>query len=288
MPTPSPPSLLDTDLAAERHRILSYTEGVCVRTAKTGCVTKEEAEIQSPTASERLGRPVGRYVTLSFPSPTLLLPDDEDCICRAVSETLCALFSSPPSRLLVVGLGNRRLTADAIGPQTAEHVLPSASLAALDKKIPLRCLCARFIPDVMAETGLESALLVKGAVRAFGADAVLTVDALAASSSERLYRTVELCDSGTVPGSGVGNRRRAISRDTLGIPTLSLGVPTVMRGSTFLRNAAPDLAEEEIRRAAQSLYLMPSGAEESLSFLSRLLADAITQATNALIPHKNK
>lgn len=221
--------LRDTDLAAERKRAprekgVRYKEGMLGDIRLTALTVTEDAE------DARL--PVGRTLSLAL-SPALLWTEEErEAVICALRLGLQFFFSPLPERLLVVGLGNRRLMLDCLGPLTAERVEASAALPALLKK----CLTAKestsiavFQPDVFSKTGIESGQAVKAAVGVHSADAVLAIDALAARDPSRIFRVIEITDTGTVPGSGVGNGTLALTEKVLGVPVISIGVPVVAR-----------------------------------------------------------
>lgn len=277
------PFFAESDLALERHRILAPPRGTTHEAWQEDCVTVERVRVSTEEGAAALGRPTGTYLTLAFPSPPLLLAADRESIKRVLSSSLLSLYPTPPARLLVVGLGNRRLTADSIGPLAADRVTASAVLEGFVDRALTGTLTAVFTPDVYAQTGLESTEMVRAAARVFAADAVLVIDALAASAKERLLSAVELCDSGTVPGGGVGNRRLPLTREALGVPTVAIGVPTLMRSAALVRHVltACDAQKEQVRHAAHlaaGLYALPPYADEGIPLLAALLGDSINRA----------
>lgn len=220
----------DTDLALERKRVrakdggILYKEGVRDGVRLSALTVKEGAKED--------GHPAGKTLSLSFSSPYLWDEGERRAVRDAFALGLKYFFPTLPSRLLVTGLGNRRLTADSLGPVTAEGVevsavLPEELLAKFE--IPITTRVAVYVPDVFSKTGMESARLIEGAARLFQADAVLAFDALAARERERLFRVVEITDTGTVPGGGVKQGALSLSRESLGIPVIAVGVPTVVR-----------------------------------------------------------
>ncbi len=190
--------------------------------------------IENAQGAHALGRPQGRYVTAELPP----LTDDEEGMekkAQRLGSELKALLP-PEGTVLVVGLGNESITPDALGPQAVRRVLATrhiegefARSAGLDDLRPT----AVFTPGVLGQTGVESGDLVRGICEVVRPAAVVAVDALAARSVARLGCTVQLCDTGIAPGSGVGNNRRELNRDTLGIPVIGVGVPTVVDARTM-------------------------------------------------------
>ena len=237
-------------------------------------------EVLDETGAKAIGKPVGAYVTVELP-PLGEYADvygpGMDCAARELRRML-----PPEGPVLVAGLGNSVMTPDALGPRCCALVLATRHLAGelaesagLGALRPVSCLT----PGVLGRTGMESAELVAAAVRATRPAAVLTVDALAARKLSRLGCTIQLSDSGIVPGSGVGNARRELSRGTLGVPVISLGVPTVVDAATLVADlaAAPE-------PPAESANMMVTHREVDLLVerAAKLCAMAINRA---LQPH---
>lgn len=213
------------DLAVERHRLSPDGEGRLFREETYGALRL--CGLTAEKTTREIAR--GRYLSLTPLSGTLA--DVSEPLADALLAAFRFFLGTAPLRLLVAGLGNRHLTPDALGPLTADGVeataaIPERAAAALGISFSRVFV---FIPDVLARTGMESAGQIAAIAALTGAEAVLTVDALAAASCERLLSVLELTDAGTVPGGGVGARRQPVSADVLGIPVLSLGVPTVVR-----------------------------------------------------------
>jgi spore protease len=142
--------------------------------------------------------------------------------------------------VLVVGLGNARMTADALGPKTASALNVTRHLSTLEPSLYRALSCASMAaisPGVLGQTGIETLEILRGAVRTVKPDLLIAVDALAAGEVGRLGATVQISDTGIVPGSGVGNHRNALTKDTLGVPVIAIGVPTVVNSSTLVRDA---------------------------------------------------
>lgn len=249
----------DTDLALERHRAAKGAPGIRYRERAHGALLFSAITV-TREGETRLGKPRGRYLSLHFPPLITWSEETEEALVTALAAAL-AFFLLPAKRILVAGLGNRRLTPDAFGPLTADGVSVSAalpeSLLSLGISPPVRV--AATVPDVTAHTGIESAALVGAAARISGADAVLAVDALAAGERERLLSVFEIADSGTVPGSGMKRGRSALTADALGLPVIALGMPTVVR-------------------ADAAHFLVPQGLEEGVTALSSATARAIDLA----------
>ncbi len=225
-----------TDLAVE----LAEAANLAGREYQKSGVTLTAVTLDA-TAAARLGKPAGDYITATLP------PHDDDATlekaARVLGEELRRLL---PSRgtVLAVGLGNRAITPDALGPRTAEQLLATRHIPReLAHRVGLTDLrpCAVVTPGVLGNTGIEAEELVAGVCRAVEPSAVIAVDALAARSLARLGCTVQLCDTGIAPGSGVGNNRRALCRETLGVPVIGIGVPTVVDMAAVAEGVPPML-----------------------------------------------
>ena len=240
--------------------------------------------IRLPEAAERLGRPIGKYKTLQFDDTAFFLREARETVKKALVTLLREALPRTPLRLLVVGLGNRRLAIDSIGPKTAESVTATAVWNHLSHEHKQAwSAISVFCPDVYRVTGMEAANLVKAAVRLTQADAVLAVDAMATARPSHLLRAIELTDTGTVPGAGIGDHRLPRSRETLGGPVIALGIPTLMRARPHLRRALIDFGVERSQadsyaKREKDLLLIPAALEDGIAALCELTACAINTA----------
>ena len=193
-------------------------------------------KVLTQAGADALGKPRGTYLTLDLGDYRTAGADALPRAVAAVGECLDRLLPHKTGSALVVGLGNRSVTPDAIGPRCADHVLVTRHLTQRDPEqfgsfFPVAALAA----GVLGTTGVESGELVEAVSRKIRPDFILAVDALAARSLRRLCTTIQIADTGITPGSGVGNARKALNRDTLGVPVIALGVPTVVDGATLAR-----------------------------------------------------
>ncbi len=268
-----------TDLAIEAAADSTPLEDTDVTQSEDAVDTMRisRLHIRSDRAAQRLGKPRGRYITAQFPP----LSDDEKGLAahaEHIGRELMALLPQTGT-VLVVGLGNRTVTPDTLGPATADMVLATrhirgefARAVGLDDLRPTAVLT----PGVLGQTGTESGEIVRGVCREVSPAAVIVVDALAARSMERLGCTVQLCDTGIAPGSGVGNDRRPLNRELLGVPVIGLGVPTVVDVATLV---AAYLPEAQLPDAGQTpMMVTPREIDLTISRAARLLAMSINRA----------
>ena len=245
-----------------------------------GEATITRIHIHSGAGSEALGRAPGRYITVEVPP----LSDNDDKLveyARLIGRELAALL---PERgtVLVTGLGNESITPDALGPRASRMVLATryiqgefARSSGLDD---LRAT-AVLAPGVLGQTGVESGEIVGGLCEVVHPAAVIAIDALASRSVARLGCTVQLCDTGIAPGSGVGNNRKELTEQLLGIPVIGLGVPTVVDARTLAAELTgrEDAAEQVAPRGAQ-MMVTPREIDLIISRASRLVAMAVNAA----------
>ena len=282
-----------TDLACERMQADTTLPGVEYHEEERDGFRVGHLRVTSREGSEAIGKPEGNYVTLTFPpifrmDEGALLP-----LTRVLSSLIlsfCEALPAPPGSVLAVGLGNRAMTADAVGPASIEKMLATRHLSSEEPALFERLGKAKlslFAPGVLAETGIEAYELVKGAVAAASPDLVIVIDALAARSTERLAATVQLSDTGIRPGSGVGNARRALDRESLGVPVLAIGMPTVVDSATLVRDALEKAglpsgelppALSEVLSTGKSFFVSPKECDVVTERGSRLLGDAVNFA----------
>ena len=258
-----------SDLALEAAQLLARDKKIFSSPGiKTAHIWRDGYEmtdirVTSSRGAAALGKPKGRYVTLDlrpyFRREAQFFPRAVRCLARELRRLLPP---GQPGCTLVVGLGNRSLAAAAIGPMAVENLLVTRHLRAGPGALRELASVAALCPGVAAATGMETLELLTGAAAAIRPGAIVCIDALCARARERLCATVQLSDTGLVPGSGVGNHRRAIDRDALGVPVIALGVPTVI-----------DAGE-----GGDPLFVTPGDIDSRVRELGRILGCAITQA----------
>ena len=227
-----------TDLAMERRQMAGEIEGIETETRQNGEMEISTVRIQTQRAAKALGRPCGRYVTISCMQRLQPEPALREQLCTVLSEALGEMLPEKGD-VLVVGLGNRRVTADALGPRVVDGTLVTRHICAqMPETLSGRLrIVSAVAPGVLGVTGMETAEVVRGVVEHVRPSAVVAIDALAARDSSRICSTIQLSDTGIAPGSGVGNHRKGLTQETLGVPVLALGVPMVVYAATIARDA---------------------------------------------------
>ena len=246
-----------------------------------------EVRILSEDAAREIGKPQGRYLTLERDA---LIRREEDAFpraCKALSTLLRELLPRPnDGPVLIAGLGNRMITPDAIGPQTADHVIATRHLVSQSPKVfadwrPVSALA----PGVLGQTGVETGEVICGVLDRVRPAAVIAVDALAAGRLSRLLRTVQLADTGITPGAGVGNARAALNEETLGVPVIAVGVPTVVDGATLAHEISSQLGQpacEALDDLSQPVMITTRDIDREVADISRMIGYAVNMA---LHPH---
>ena len=247
--------------------------------------------IETENGAKTMGKPAGTYITIE--APNLSSPDEG--IHREVSEELAKYLMSVMKKsipegnedkeIMVVGLGNRQVTPDALGPYVADnlhitrHIVKEyGKYAASDETV---CLVSAVAPGVMAQTGMETAEMIKGIVKETKPDLLIVIDALAARNSRRLNRTIQIADTGIAPGSGVGNYRNAITKETIGIPVVAIGVPTVVDAVTIVNDTMENLlAALETSESLKGVGLVLQGYSEAEKY--ELIRELIAPNLNSL------
>lgn len=209
-------------------------------------------KVETENGAKVMGKPVGIYLTLEVPN--MAVPDED--YHREISEKLAGYIKelirgkepdNEDMSVLVVGLGNRQVTPDALGPYVADNLCVTRHIVKEYGKYAMGMenvkLVSAIVPGVMGQTGMESLEIVKGIVKETSPDIVIAVDALAARNSRRLNRTIQIADTGIHPGSGVGNHRSGLTKETLGIPVIGIGVPTVVDAATIVNDTMENLIE---------------------------------------------
>lgn len=303
-----------TDLALETQESMRDDEGEVrgvdfKEEKRDNGVTVSTVVIQTENAAKAMGRPRGHYVTIEAPE----MVEEDEGYHREISLELARIIKqllpekaisedSLEASVLIVGLGNRDVTPDALGPRVIDnmfitrHIIKEFGKYAFgDEKVSK---ISGIVPGVMAQTGMECLEIVRGVVKETNPDFVITVDALAARNAKRLGRTIQLTDTGITPGSGIGNHRHALNEKSVGVPVISLGVPTVVDAATIVSDAMnslidamslsnlekldeserQELARELLSPQLHGMFVTPKDIDESIKRLSFLISEGLNIA----------
>ena len=279
-----------TDLALEAEalwregrRAGGAPAGVRAESERRGSFTVTTVEVLDRRGEAALGKPIGKYVTVELDA---LVRREENAFpeaCSLLSEALRELLPlSPGDACLVVGLGNRAITPDAVGPDAVDCVMVTRHLTEqLPEDFgafrPVSAVCS----GVLGTTGIESSALVRAVAESVRPAAVVAIDALASRSPDRLCRTVQIADTGIIPGSGVGNARMALNRETLGVPVIAVGVPTVVDAATLtvdLASRAGVTPDPAAFGDAGGMIVTPREIDKNVRDVAKLIGYALNLA----------
>ena len=269
-----------SDLAAERRQVNPNIAGVELRRERASIGSWERIRISTAEAARSIGRPMGIYDTLTLPRMCDLDCDEVEDAKNEVAKGLCRICDATggtPDRILVVGLGNRELTPDAVGSRAAEIVRATSHIRDEDIHLFYSLECSEITvitPGVTTKSGLDAIEIVKVICDKIRPDVVFVIDSLAAGAPSRLGTTVQICDTGICPGSGLGNRRGEISRRTLGVPVVAIGVPTVINSQVFIT----ENGEVRAPMRSEGLFLCPQYVGEIVENAAKIIGGGINQA----------
>ena len=256
-------------------------------------MTITEVRILTENGAKTMRKPIGTYITMEMAN--LVLPDEKyhQAVAKELAQHIRNILNIDKKEYtaLVVGLGNRDVTPDALGPQIVDnlnvtrHIVREYGKYAMDKEYVH--MISAIAPGVMAQTGMESYEIIKGIVDTIQADVVFVADALAARNTKRLNRTIQITDTGIRPGSGVGNHRNEISKETLGIPVIAIGVPTVVDAATIVRDTMENListlepddkyeiAQDLIAPHLYGMFVTPKNIDEAIETIGTTIAEGL-------------
>lgn len=315
---------LRTDLALEAREIYQEEKneeipGVAIDNEEIGDVIVTRVEVLDDEGAQIIGKPRGKYITLESASLRKADADFKDEMSKLLAKELKAILPKKDNiKALVVGLGNWDVTPDALGPKVVSKVFVTRHLFKLYNKeddVDVSEVSA-ISPGVMGTTGLETSEVVKGIVENSRPDIVIVVDALASRKMERVNSTIQISTTGITPGSGLGNKRKALDEGNLGVPVIAIGVPTVVDAATltsdtiervidaFSRqakvgsqfyNMLKELREEEkydlIREVLEpysaNIIVTPKEVDEIIVNLSQIIANGINIAVHPGIDLKD-
>lgn len=256
--------MIRTDLAVEAREMRGKgVAGVESRSEEMDGVTVTTVEITDPEGAEKMGKPMGVYVTIETGDPAGA--DVRKAASDALAHELELMMKGKDcSHVLVVGLGNDRMTPDSVGVNTARQVFVTRHLKEyMPEEFGASRTVSSVAPGVLGTTGIETGESVAGIAQRIGPTLIIAVDALASRSMARIGRTIQLTDTGISPGSGVGNSRKELSQSTLGIPVLAIGVPMVADAATVADDAIGMVIREMEEGASDEAVKLLRGLEDN-------------------------
>ncbi|HOV78528.1 MAG TPA: GPR endopeptidase [Bacillota bacterium] len=304
---------INIDLAVEAHDLIRGQTGQEIPGA---VVDREKYQYSSVTtvriveeqAEKMMGKPRGNYITIDAPA---LRENDYNAgkeVAEILAKKLASLFNLPENaEILLVGLGNWNATPDALGPKVIDQVMVTRHLykyAPEEVKGGMRSVSA-IAPGVLGITGIETAEIIKGVVEKIKPQLIIVIDALAAGSAERIGTTIQIADTGISPGSGIGNRRAGINIQSMGVPVIAIGIPTVVNAAVIaqatidklieqlqynpaliqvFQNLRPDFSHQVISSVLQpfagNLMVTPKEIDEMILNTSKVVAEGVSMAVH--------
>ncbi|MDO7905488.1 GPR endopeptidase [Paenibacillus sp. JX-17] len=251
-----------TDLAIEARELAARSgqtpfPGVEEQVEEHDGIKVTRLDVLNEAGERAIGKVKGHYITFEVPQlregDTGLQDRVANAFCREFERFIAKLGITPKSRVLVVGLGNWNVTPDSLGPLVVENLMVTRQYFELvpDQVAPGYREVSAVAPGVLGLTGIETSDIVQGIAERTKPDLIIAIDALASRSLERINTTIQIADIGIHPGSGIGNKRRGITRDIMGVPCIAIGVPTVSYASTIV-NDALDLMKKHFGRETNS------------------------------------
>ena len=274
-------SEIRTDLALEsknfyfKRNNITKLDGIIANTEETDIYTKTEVFIKTKEAAEKIGKPLGNYVTIrsEYIESGLYTEELSIILAEELKKFIPNLNKNP--LIFVAGLGNRSVTPDALGPEVVSSLIVTRHLPDKSKKELSLSHLSALAPGVLGITGIESSEIINAVSEKIRPDCIIAIDALASASASNIGCTIQLSDTGINPGSGVHNRRTALNEKTLGIPVISVGVPTVSDISTILSGAFEEILD------ASSLSFPEHEKKEALkNFLNLHSEDSMVTPKN--------
>lgn len=266
-----------TDLAVEMidPDAHSLPKGIKRRLRKSTVCTITEIIVEDIMAGLKIGKSKGRYITIETDRLSAH-PEDFTEQAANVADELSALIEDK-TRLLITGLGNVQITPDALGPRVAEKIIATRHVteANVGKELAEMNLnsVAVFSAGVMGQTGIESSEMISAICSKINPTCVIAIDALACNDISRLGTTIQITDSGISPGSGVQNRRKELSRETLGVPVIAIGMPTVVDMHSIVNSITGNAPDKHL----PNMMVTPRDIDKMIDRTSHLLAYAINK-----------
>lgn len=275
-----------TDLAVELNEAVDKSDsrysGVIVREHidKVSLVKVTTLEIINEEGEKLFNRKAGIYITIEAEG----LGENDDFynerVIEIISGQIDALIRpciSKNNKLLVVGLGNRNVTADSLGPDVVDKLIINSHIHGEKDEISVRL--SALSPGVMAQTGIETSSIIKGIADEIDPGVIIVIDALAARNTQRLNKTIQISNRGINPGSGVGNHRTGITSDNIGVPVIAVGVPTVIDAATIIGDVTKDY--ENIPKHLSDMYVTPKDIDENIRITAEIIAESINELVYA-------
>ena len=279
-----------TDLALEANNAIDIEthKGIKIYERKCEDINIVRMDVINSAGEKALGKPAGTYITMEVPQ----LMSDDDNYHRKISKALAnelrdmikAVYDEKNKTpgILVAGLGNMEATPDSLGPKAVSNLMITRHIA--ENEDDKFAIISAISPGVMAQTGMETSEIISGIINRTAPDVLIVIDSLAARKLSRLTATIQISNTGIEPGSGVGNNRKAINKDTMGIPVIAIGVPTVVDASTLVSDLNPEVEEKASEsQFYKSMYVTSKDIDALIKKISYTLSEAVNICMSSVI-----
>jgi spore protease len=287
---------LRTDLADESiydH----HNSGILEEEEQKNDIKIKRIKIVTEDAANEVGKPMGNYITLDGDSISKKEPEIMSKIAGILAEEIKRVLPNEIENILIVGLGNRNITPDSLGPMVTDNIMVTSHIMQFlnnEKEKDFSSVSA-VSPGVMGITGIETVDIIKGIVSIKKPSLIIAIDALCAQNAKRMFTTIQITDTGINPGSGVGNRRDGLNKETLQVPVIAIGIPTVIDANSIIYDAlfdffnknnglkeGEDIINSIIDKSSKTLIVSPKDIDNLIERSSKIVANGINLAL-----HKN-
>ncbi len=278
-----------TDMADERvdeykkTYNLSYIDGIKVTTSSNKTHNITTVEVMDENGKQALGKDIGKYITLEIKNVLTLEDKEVEDIVKTLGEALVGLIEKNINKVMVVGLGNEMVTADSLGPKVIKNINVTRHVIKYMKELvePGTREITALTPGVLGTTGIETEEIIEGVVEKIKPDLIIVIDSLASQSVTRIGTTIQMGNTGITPGAGVGNRRKALNKNTLKVPVIAIGVPTVVNAEILLKEMLEKLNISSVgknKKKCSNMVVTPKEIDSLITKMTRIISDSINAA----------
>ena len=291
-----------TDLALEAREMIDekrsgrmkqknvLPEGMTVNNRETEYIVITDIDITSEEAERTIGKKQGKYITIELKNPELNTIEVQESVSKVLAEEINKFIMTLNREIMIAGLGNWHITADSLGPKVIDKIVVTRHVKNMkDVEIDgrLGSVCA-VSPGVMGITGIETSEIIRGMLSTVQPDILFVIDALASRKASRVNTTIQISDTGIIPGSGVGNHRMELSKEVLGIPVIAIGVPTVVDAVTLVRDIlekagvkeSEHILKEAEAKVTEEMVVTPKNIDIAIERMAAVISNGMNLATH--------
>ena len=294
-----------TDLALEAREMIDekrsgrmkqknvLPEGMTVNNRETEYIVITDIDITSEEAERTIGKKQGKYITIELKNPELNTIEVQESVSKVLAEEInkfIMTLNRKEPEIMIAGLGNWHITADSLGPKVIDKIVVTRHVKNMkDVEIDgrLGSVCA-VSPGVMGITGIETSEIIRGTLSTVQPDILFVIDALASRKASRVNTTIQISDTGIIPGSGVGNHRMELSKEVLGIPVIAIGVPTVVDAVTLVRDIlekagvkeSEHILKEAEAKVTEEMVVTPKNIDIAIERMAAVISNGMNLATH--------